>query len=355
MDDLYADYRLIVDASDDAIITKNLEGVISSWNTGAQRMFGYTAAEAIGQSITIIIPPELHGEEVEILRRLRAGERIEHFETWRASKDGRRINVSVTISPISNAKGEIVGAFKIGRDITARKQTEQALSRVSQKLIEAHEDERKRIARELHDDINQRIALLAATLGHLKQNLPDAAAELLPEIEEAGQQVAEIARDLQSLSHRLHSSKLELLGLKVAAASFCKECSNLQKVDIEFHAENIPQDLSPEIALCLYRVLQEALQNATKHSGTRQFKVSLTGGPEEIELTVQDSGTGFDPEDAIRGQGIGLSSMLERLKLVNGQLLIQSKLQHGTTVQARVPLRLKRQPGNKYRRTAQHS
>jgi len=480
MDDLYANYRLIVDASDDAIITKNLGGVISSWNRGAHRMFGYTAAEAIGQPITLIIPPELHGEEVEILRRLRGGERFEHYETWRVSKDGKRINFCVTMSPIRNAEGEIVGSFNIGRDITARKKAEaalrekeenfrvvahtapvmiwisdvhklctffnagwleftgrsleselgngwsegvhpedlpacletytrtfdrresfsmeyrlrrhdgeyrwildqgvpifkedgsfagyigsgidvtgrklaeEALSKVSQKLIEAHEEERRRIARELHDDITQRVALLAATLGHLKQNLPDAAAELLPEIEEAGQQVAELARDLQSLSHRLHSSKLELLGLKVAAASFCKECSNLQEVDIDFHAENIPQDLSPEIALCLFRVLQEALQNATKHSGARQFKVSLTGGPDEIELTVQDSGTGFDLEDAIRGQGLGLSSMQERLKLVNGHLLIQSKLQQGTTIQARVPLRLKRQPGNKYRRSARH-
>ena len=106
MDDRYAHYRLIVDASDDAIITKNLEGVISSWNTGAQRMFGYTAAEAIGQPITIIIPPELHEEEMEILRRLRTGERIEHYETWRVSKDGRRIDVSVTISPIRDAGGQ---------------------------------------------------------------------------------------------------------------------------------------------------------------------------------------------------------------------------------------------------------
>src|SRR5262245_32440683 len=115
MDDLYAAYRLIVDASDDAIITKNLEGVISSWNTGAQRMFGCTPAEAIGHPITLTIPPELQGEEVEILRRLRTGEQIEHYETWRVSKSGRRINVSVTISPITNAEGEIVGAFKIGR------------------------------------------------------------------------------------------------------------------------------------------------------------------------------------------------------------------------------------------------
>ena len=127
MDDQYAHYRLIVDASDDAIITKSLEGVISSWNNGAQRMFGFTAAEAIGQPITIIIPPELHEEEMQILRRLRTGERIEHYETWRVSKDGRRIDVSITISPIRDAEGRIIGAFKIGRDITARKRAEVAL------------------------------------------------------------------------------------------------------------------------------------------------------------------------------------------------------------------------------------
>ena len=483
MDDHYAHYRLIVDASDDAIITKSLEGVISSWNTGAQRMFGYTAAEAIGQPITIIIPPELHEEEVQILRRLRTGERIEHYETWRVSKDERRIDVSVTISPIRDAEGRIIGAFKIGRDITARKRAEvalreqeesfrivanaapvmiwisgvdklctffnqgwleftgrsleselgngwaegvhpvdlrgcletytrafdrresfsmeyrlrrhdgeyrwildqglpifkadgsfagyigsgmdvtgrklaeEALSRASQRLIEAHEEERRRIARELHDDINQRIGLLAANLYHLKQSVPASAAELMPEIEEAGEQVAELGRELQSLSHRLHSSKLELLGLRVAAASFCKDCSNLQKVEIEFHAENIPRVLSAEISLCLYRVLQEALQNATKHSGARQFKVSLTGGANEIELTVQDSGIGFEPEDAIRGRGLGLTSMQERLKLVNGQLFIESKLQQGTTIQARVPLspamKPQRHSDNKHR-SAQH-
>src|SRR4030095_2960032 len=245
--------------------------------------------------------------------------------------------------PIFKADGSFAGYIGSGMDVTGRKLAEEALSRVSQRLIEAHEEERRRIARELHDDINQRIGLLAANLDHLKQSLPSSAAAFRPEIEEAGKQVVELGRDIQSLSHRLHSSKLELLGLTVAAASFCKDCSNLQKVDIDFHAENIPKDLSAEISLCLYRVLQAALQNATKHSGARHFKVSLTGGTNEIELTVQDSGIGFELEDAIRGRGLGLSSMQERLKLVNGQFFIESKLQQGTTVQARVPL----SPGSK--------
>ena len=145
---------------------------------------------------------------------------------------------------------------------------------------------------------------------------------------------------LQKLSTAPHVSwvspfandyKLHPAVLKAAAASFCKDCSNLLKVDIDFHAENIPKDLSSEISLCLYRVLQEALQNATKHSGARHFKVSLTGRANKIELRVQDSGIGFKPDDAIRGRGIGLSSMQERLKLVHGQLFIESKVNQGTT------------------------
>src|SRR4030095_11667414 len=215
--------------------------------------------------------------------------------------------------PIFKADGSFAGYIGSGMDVTGRKLAEEALSRVSQRLIEAHEEERRRIARELHDDINQRIGLLAANLDHLKQSLPASAVEFRPEIEEAGKQVAELGRDLQSLSHRLHSSKLDLLGLTEAAASFCKECSNLQKVEIDFHAQNIPQDLAAEISLCLYRVLQEALQNATKHSGTRRFKVSLTGGTNEIELTVQDLGIGFVPEHALRARGLWPTSLHERL------------------------------------------
>jgi signal transduction histidine kinase len=239
--------------------------------------------------------------------------------------------------PVFTAKGLFDGYIGSAMDVTARKLAEEALSRLSQKLIEAHDEERARIARELHDDINQRIGMLAANLYHLKDSLPSAAAEFSPEIEDAANEVAQLGHDVQSMSHRLHSSKLELLGLTAAAASLCEDCANLQTVEIDFHAENVPRDLPAEISLCLYRVLQEALQNATKHSGVRQFTVALKGGAKEIELTVHDSGVGFEPKNAIRGQGLGLSSMQERLKLVNGQLLIDSNLQRGTTVQARVP------------------
>ena len=160
----------------------------------------------------------------------------------------------------------------------------------------------------------------------------------MQDIAEAGKQVQDLGSDVQALSHRLHSSKLEYLGLAAAAAGFCRELSDQQEVEIDFHSENIPKDLPKETSLCLFRVLQEAIQNAIKHSGSRHFEVSLSGGLSEIELTVRDSGIGFDPEEAMKGRGLGLTSIRERLKLVNGNLSIDSQPQHGTTIQARVPL-----------------
>jgi len=235
-------------------------------------------------------------------------------------------------------QGKMVRMIGMVADITERKLAEEALSEVSQRLIEAHEEERTRLARELHDDINQRLALVAVSLSGLKESLPAGAVELGRKIDEASKQISDVGNDVQALSHRLHSSKLEILGLTKATVSFCKELSERQGVKIDVHAESVPQDLPKEVSLCLFRVLQEALQNATKHSGVTYFQVSLIGGSSEIELTVHDSGIGFKPEEAVRGRGLGLTSMKERLKLVDAQLSIDSKPQHGTTIRARVPL-----------------
>jgi signal transduction histidine kinase len=164
------------------------------------------------------------------------------------------------------------------------------------------------------------------------------AVELATKIEEANSQALDLGRDIQALSHRLHSSGLEHLGLSMAAAGFCRELSKRQNVEIDFHSYDVPNDLPKEVGLCLFRVLQEALQNAVKHSGTRRFQVFLIGGSDGIELSVHDYGIGFDPEGVANGDGLGLTSMRERLKLVNGQLSITSQLRQGTTIQARVPL-----------------
>jgi PAS domain S-box-containing protein len=240
--------------------------------------------------------------------------------------------------PRFNQSGSFAGYIGSCFDVTERRLAEEALSNMSRKLIEAHEEERTRIARELHDDINQRIAFLTVNLDRLRQELPASAVELKNRFEEEIKSLSDVASEIQALSHRLHSSKLEYLGLTAAAASFCNELSARQTVEVDFHSEGVPKRLPQEISLCLFRVLQEALQNATKHSGSKRFHVSLTCASNEIHLSVSDSGIGFDLEDALKGNGLGLISMKERLKLVDGELSIDTHVQGGTTVRALVAL-----------------
>jgi PAS domain S-box-containing protein len=240
--------------------------------------------------------------------------------------------------PRFNQDGSFAGYIGSCIDVTERKRAEEVLSGVSRRLIEAQEQERTRIARELHDDIGQRLALLNIKLGQLQQNSPDLPAELHGHMGELRMQTSEIARDVQSMSHELHSSKLEYLGIANAMKALCHEFSDQQNVEVVFAHDEVPRTLPQEISLCLFRVLQEALQNAVKHSGVRHFGVELRYESDAIDLTVRDSGSGFDVQLAMKTRGLGLISMAERVKLVDGRLSIDSQPNCGTTIHARVPL-----------------
>lgn len=244
--------------------------------------------------------------------------------------------------PRLNPDGSFVGYIGSCLDVTEAKLAEEALANMGRKLIEAHEEERTWIARELHDDINQRIALLSVELEQWGQHFPGSEVDVRNHMSHLRQRLFDLGRDIQALSHRLHSSKLDYLGIASAANSFCKELSEQQKVEIDFRHAGIPGSLPKEVSLCLFRVLQESLQNAAKHSGVRHFNVDLHGTPESIQLTVTDLGVGFDPQDAINRRGLGLISMRERLQLVRGELSIKSQPGRGTTLLARVPFVAKR-------------
>jgi len=220
-----------------------------------------------------------------------------------------------------------------------RRMAEEALSSVDRRLIDAEERERSWIAREFHDDINQRIALISIKLDHFQQGLPDLDAAAGKRLLEIREHISKLGTDVHALSHHLHSSKLEYLGIVAAAKSYCKELSEKRVLDIEFHSEGVPKNLPQDVALSLFRVLQEALLNAVKHSGSGHFEVRLSGTPDGIELSVGDTGIGFDPENARKSRGLGLISMQERIKLVGGEFLVRSQLERGTTVCARVPFR----------------
>lgn len=332
MDEARLRLAAIVESSDDAIISKTLDGTITSWNAGARRIFGYTEEEAVGQPVRILIPPDLLDEEIVILEALSAGNRIKHYETVRVTKAGKKVSVSLTISPVKDSKGKIIGVSKIARDITERKLAEEALSGMTRKLIEAQEQERARIGRELHDDITQRLAMLALELDQIL----DAPFDLERLVQEVRKQMTEISNDVQAMSHDLHSSKLEYLGVAAGIKSWCKEFGERHRMQIDFKS-NVSSDLPLQVGVPLFRVLQEALHNVIKHSGVRQASVQLRVDSGEIHLIVNDLGKGFDFEAALAGQGLGLTSMRERVRLVNGTILIESKPVGGTTVHVHVP------------------
>jgi PAS domain S-box-containing protein len=240
--------------------------------------------------------------------------------------------------PRSSPDGSFEGYIGSCIDVTDRKRAEESLAGMGRKLIEAQEQERAWIARELHDDVAQRMALLTIDIELWAQQLPNSAVQAHDHMRQARQRLSEIARDIQALSHRLHSSKLEYLGIVGAARSFCHELTEQQKVEIDFRYANIPDRVPKEISLCIFRVLQEALQNAVKYSRVRQFTVELDGTDGEIQLTVRDAGVGFDPSEAIYGHGLGLISMRERLKLAGGRISVESQPGMGTTIHARVPI-----------------
>ena len=462
----------IIESSEDAIITKDLNAMIVSWNAGAQRLFGYTEAEVVGQPISILIPADLQDEENEILKQLRSGERLEHYETVRVTKTGKKVDVSLSISPVKDSNGGVIGFTKIAHDITQRKQAQQilqqtnrtleaqtaslqahqeflkifvknvpagvamldrdmrylqmsdrwctdygvessqvlghshyelfpdipqhwkevhrralngetlrseedcwdradgtkwvrweilpwrtgsgmiggilifaeditkrkqmeeAVSEVSRKLIQSQEQERARIGRELHDDINQRLAMLSVEIEHLKDN----PSEIESHVKMLQQGMAEISNDVQALSHELHSSKLDYLGVIAGIKSWCKEFGERQGMEINFKA-NVSSPIPSEIGVTLFRILQEALHNAVKHSGVKRIDVQLSELSNEVGLTISDSGKGFDTEAAKQSRGLGLTSMEERVRLVKGTITIASKSMLGTNINVRIPLK----------------
>jgi PAS domain S-box-containing protein len=578
----------IVESSEDAIISTTLDAIITGWNAGAERIYGYKAEEAVGRPIYILIPADLWDEERRILEKLMAGERIQHYETIRVTKAGEKVNVSLTISPIKDSTGRTVGVSKIARDITERKRAEEALrlseerlrlaqqaarigtfdwdiragvntwtpeleamyglsrgsfggtqsafenlvspddrarviglndwalktgqptrgewrvlwpdgtvhwlagswqvfmdergrpsrmigvnidvterklaeealrendqwlrlamqagrmyaydwnvttnvverssehieilgltkplrlphhhfvdrihpddrprflaaiarltpenptgevtyralalddtpvwlksngrglfdgegkllrvigmvvditdikraeealAGIAGRLLEAQEQERTRISRDLHDDINQRLALLALELEQLRAK----PSEVQRRAQELQQRVIDIANDVQSLAHDLHSSKLEYLGVVAGIKSWCREFAERQRVEIDLTTD-VPGVLPQEIGVVLLRVLQEAVNNAVRHSGIKRIEAQLREDRGEVHLIVRDFGKGFDVE-AAKGKGLGLISMRERVRLVNGTIEIESQLKSGTTIHAHVPLK----------------
>jgi PAS domain S-box-containing protein len=457
-------YAAIVESSNDAIVSKNLDGIILSWNAAAERLFGYSESEVVGQSIMMLVPPELREEEHSLLRRSIAGERVEHYETVRVTKHGEKVVISLTLSPVTDSAGKIIGFSKIARDITDQKRAEQllreseerfrlvantapvliwmsgtdklcnffnqcwldftgrslseeigegwvsgvhpedverclkvysssfdaridfemeyrlrrfdgeyrwvvdygvpriesdgkfcgyigscvditerksseaSLQSLTGRLIHVQEAERARIARELHDDFNQRLALHCIEIEQLRKRFPEKAAEERAMLGRMLQRTKGMSADIRSLSHELHSSRLEFIGLVPALSGLCKEMAEKYKIEVQFTGCDIPSNIPNDVALCLFRVTQEALGNVVKHSQTNRASVELSLNAGGVSLRIADNGVGFEPDANNPGPGIGLVGMAERLRLVGGKFAVRSEPNRGTEIFAGVPL-----------------
>jgi PAS domain S-box-containing protein len=291
-----------------------------------------------GREIRAKIHPDDRDQVVAAIAKLKP-ERPDLQTTYRMMRpDGTAVWLERTGRAYFDDEGRTSRIVGMVADITPRKLAEEALSSVSRRLIEAQEAERARIARDLHDDIGQGLALLTVTLDQIKHVTADSSGEVRRCMDQLQRQISEITASVQALSHDLHPFKLQLLGVVAAMKSFCTDLSELHRVEIDFSHRDIPRTIPQKLSLCLFRVLQEALHNAVRYSCVRRFAVHLRGSRNAVRLTVRDAGIGFDPETAAQGRGLGLTSMKERLKLAEGELSIQSEPKRGTTIVAVVPL-----------------
>jgi len=204
-------------------------------------------------------------------------------------------------------------------------------------LIEAQEQERARIARELHDDLSQRMALLQIHLEQFQQDTTGLSFKARQQLHDIAEVSTEVSSSIHDLSHQLHPSKLDTLGLVASLAGLCREFSEQHNLQVQFFHHDIPGQIPKDVTLCLFRIVQEALHNVVKHSGASEATVQLSVHDDRIELAICDPGVGFNPESAKGDASLGLISMRERLRLVGGHLAVESEPSHGTRIHVGIP------------------
>jgi two-component system, NarL family, sensor kinase len=333
------DHAMYLDAlisnSPFGIVIKDEYQRVCFCNPAFERMFQFTQAEIEGMDLDELIAPHDRDGAARLTSESRQTG-VVHATAQRCRKDGTLLDVELHgVRLFSDSK--FVGAFAFYQDISERKRSEEKLQALRSRLTRAQEEERARIARDLHDDTGQRLALLSIDLEQLKQFSLKSQSALTPQLDSLVRIASEITSDVHNVSRRLHPSQVELLGLVRALSNFCKDFGTRNSMDVRFVHPQLISKPPHDVALCLFRVAQEAVRNVQKHSGSRQALVELNEGDGTLHLRVSDTGTGFDPASLDSSPGIGLLSMEERLRSMGGELSVQSSPGAGTMVEASIP------------------
>jgi PAS domain S-box-containing protein len=331
-------FRLVANAAPVLIWMAGTDKLCNFFNQGWLRFTGRSMEEELGEGwISGVHPEDLERflESYSAFFDARAEFEME-YRLRRFDGDYRWV-VDYGV-PRFESNGTFCGYVGSCVDITDRKLSEESLHTLNARLIHAQEEERTRIARELHDDFSQRLALQCIDLEQQRKRLSESDTEEQAKVGEMLKRAKEMSADLRSLSHELHSSKLEFVGLVSAVRGLCKEISDKYEIDLHFSDTRIRSDIPKDVALCLFRVTQEALGNVVKHSGAKCARVEFGSNEAGVSLRIVDEGRGLDPRGANAGSGIGIVIMNERLRLVGGRLSIRSELMRGTEILAEVPL-----------------
>jgi PAS domain S-box-containing protein len=336
-------YRTLFEKANDAIFLENEDDEIVAVNQRACDLLGYSREELLAMKVPDLQAPEVKGQLGTVIKAELTNHRDHVFEGLDVHRNGTRIPVEIANSTIDDNGRRLV--LSIVRDVTQRRRAEEELREnqrelqlLSGQLLKAQEMERRRIARELHDDLNQDLSLLSVELDLLGQKPPDSAEQLCSRTRALSARVKQLSSVVHGLSHQLHPAKLEQLGLVPAVQGLCRELSQSYGLPIDFSHEEVPQEVPFDLALCLYRIAQEALQNVIKHSGASRAELRLFRTDGTMALQIMDDGVGFDTSLVNTKEGLGLASMRERLRLLHGEIAIARRPSGGTQIVVKVPL-----------------
>lgn len=331
----------ILDLAEDAIIVTEHDRSITLFNQGAVKLFGYEPSEVLGKPIDLLLPKRFRIDHPSSIEEFAHNPESTHRMAQRREvsglkKDAREFPAEASISTLR--VGSRVTYTLILRDITDRLRTERQLQSLTAELMTAQEEERRRIARELHDDINQRLALVAIDIGNMLSTPSSMTTQVNDTIQSLSQRLAKISDDVRRMAYKFHPSILDDLGLTAALKHMAEEWSEKTGIRIVIVGEEMADPLPRDVASCLYRVTQESLANIMKHARATRVEVELICDGQEITLSIQDTGVGFDLKDAQAGHsGLGLVNMRERVRSVRGRFHIQSEPGRGTHIMVHIP------------------